>query len=159
MHIIAKYSLAAGTLLTGLAAPAHAQSVLAFNGLVTTSCILSVSTSGSLGVNTSTGTEIGSELSGGAAAVLTVVSTGGRPTLTFSAPTMSQRPAAYAGSPIINLKYSSTGGGNQSYTTGQSSYTSTNALGDLVTLNMKADDSGGFAAGSYRLQTTVTCQQ
>lgn len=140
-------------------AAASAQTVVAFNGTLLPSCVLSISTPGLLGANLATGTEIGSEQTGGAAAVVTVVATAGRPTLTVGAPTMSQRPAAYTGTPVVSVRYSSTGGGSQAYTTAQTSYASSNILGDTLTLNVKADDSGGFAAGSYRVQTTVTCQQ
>jgi hypothetical protein len=136
-----------------------AQTVVPFNGTVAASCILTVGISGVLGVSTESGTEIGSELPGGTSALLNVVATAGRPTISFTAPTVSQKPAAYIGTPTVSLKYTSPGGANQSYTTGASQYTSTNPLADTITLNAKAVDSTGFAAGAYRLQTTATCQQ
>jgi hypothetical protein len=138
---------------------AQAQTVVQFNGLVIASCVLTVSTPGVLGVSTSSGTQIGSELTGGVSAVLAVVATAGAPTILFTAPTMSVKPAAYGGSPTIGLKYTSPGGANQAYTSSASQYTSTNPLADSVTLNAKADDATGFPAGNYRLQTTATCQQ
>jgi hypothetical protein len=137
---------------------AQAQTVVPFDGTVVASCILSVSTSGVLAMNTS-GTEIGSEQTGGVAAVLGIVATGGAPTVLFTAPIMSIKPVSYVGTPTVSLKYTSTGGANQPYTTAASQYTSTNPLGDTVTLNAKAVDATGFTAGSYRLQTTATCQQ
>jgi hypothetical protein len=137
---------------------AQAQTVVPFNGTIVASCILTVSTSGVLAMST-TGTEIGSEQIGGIAAVLGIVATGGAPTILFTAPSMSIRPAAYVGTPTVSLKYVSAGGANQAYTTAASQYTSTNPLGDTVTLNAKAVDSTGFRAGSYRLETTATCQQ
>ena len=144
----------------GLTLPisAQAQTVVPFNGIIIASCILTVTTSGVLAMSTS-GTEIGSEQTGGIPAVLGVVATGGAPTLLFTAPIMSIKPVTYVGTPTVSLKYSSTGGANQAYTTAASQYTSTNPLGDVVTLNAKAVDSSGFTAGSYRLQTTATCQQ
>ena len=72
---------------------------------------------------------------------------------------MNTKPAAYGGTPTVSLKYSSTGGANQAYTTGASQYTSTNPLGDTVTLNAKAVDLNGFVAGTYNVRTTATCQQ
>lgn len=141
------------------AAPAQSQTVVQFDGLVIASCVLAVSTPGVLGVNASSGTEIGSEQTAGVASVLTVVATAGAPTVSFTAPTMSIEPGAYSGNPTISLKYSSPGGANQAYTSGASQYTSTNPLTDTVTLNAKAVDSSGFAAGNYRIQTTATCQQ
>jgi hypothetical protein len=139
--------------------PAQAQTVVPFDGIVVASCVVTVSTPGVLGVNTASGTEIGSEQTGGQAAVLAVVATAGAPTISFSAPTMSTSPGAYSGTPTIRLKYTSPGGANQDYTGSATQYTSTNALGDTVTLHAKATDSAGFAAGSYRLHTTATCEQ
>ena len=139
--------------------PAQAQTVVPFDGTVVASCVLSVSTPGVLGVNSSSGTEIGSEQPGGQAAVLSIVATAGAPTITFSAPSMSTKPGAYTRTPSVSIRYTSPGGANRAYTSSSSQYTSTNALGDTVTLHAKAEDSGGFAAGTYRLQTTATCQQ
>lgn len=138
--------------------PAHAVPVT-MNGLIVPSCVLTVSTGGLLGVSSDGGRQIGSELTGGSAAVLAIVATGAAPTITVGAPTMSLKPAAYAGSPAVSVRYTSTGGANQAYTSSNSSYTSTNVLGDTLTINMKAVDNDGFVAGSYQLQTNVTCQQ
>lgn len=157
----AKPAAAAAALTALLAplAPAQAQTVVQFDGLVIASCVLSVSTPGVLGVSTSSGTEIGSEQPSGVAAVMAVVATAGAPTISFTAPTMSVKPGAYSGSPTVALKYTSLGGANQAYTSSSSQYTSTNPLTDTITLNAKATDSSGFAAGSYRIQTTATCEQ
>jgi hypothetical protein len=105
------------------------------------------------------GTQIGSEEALGNAATLGIVATGGAPTISFTAPAMNTKPAAYSGTPTVSLKYSSPGGANQAYTTGSSQYTSTNPLGDSVTLNAKAVDLNGFVAGTYNVRTTATCQQ
>ena len=139
--------------------PAQAQTIVQFDGVVVESCVLSVSTPGVLGVSANSGTEIGSELPNGVAAVMSVVATAGTPTISFTAPTLSVKPAAYSGTPTVAMKYTSLGGANQAYTSNASQYTSTNPLTDTVTLNAKATDSSGFAAGSYRVQTTATCQQ
>lgn len=153
-------NLTMAAMAAGLALPvaAQAQTVVPFNGTIVPSCILTVSTSGLLAMST-TGTEIGSEQIGGGAAVLGIVATGGTPTVLFTAPIMSIKPTTYVGTPTVSLKYTSTGGANQAHTTAASQYTSTNPLGDTVTLNAKAVDATGFTAGSYRLQTTATCQQ
>ena len=139
--------------------PAQAQTVVGFDGTVVASCVLSVTTPGVLGVNLNSGTEISSEHTGGIPAVLSVTATAGIPTLSFSAPSLSVKPAAYTRTPTVNIKYTSTGGANQGYTSSASQYTSTNALSDTVTLHAQALDSAGFGAGTYRLQTTATCQQ
>lgn len=153
-HII---SAAAGTAL--LAAPgAQAQTVVPFDGVVVAVCILTVVTPGVLAMST-TGTELGSEQTGGVGAVLTAVATGGTPTMSFTAPSMSIDPVDYAGTPTVSLKYTSPGGANQGYTTEASQYVSTNPLGDTITLNAKAVDATGFVAGSYQLQTVATCEQ
>jgi hypothetical protein len=140
-------------------ASAQAQTVVQFDGLVIASCVLTVSTPGVLAANASSGTEVGSEQTGGVPAVLAVVATAGRPTISFTAPSMSVKPGAYSGTPSVSLKYTSLGGANQAYTSSASQYTSNNILADTITLNARATDSSGFAAGNYRIQTTATCQQ
>ena len=150
-------ALAAAAAVAAPLSAAQAQ-IVRFDGLIVASCTLVLSTPGVLGTNTA-GTEIGSEQTGGVAATLGVVALGGAPTVQFTAPTMSIKPVAYTGTPTVSLKYSSTGGANQTYTSSASEYTSTNPLTDTVTLHAKAVDSGGLVAGSYRLQTTATCQQ
>lgn len=149
---------AAAVVTIATPAAAVAQTAATFDGTVVQSCVLSLSTPGTLGTNAN-GTELGSEQTLGAAATMTVVATAGTPTLSFTAPTMSTRPPAYTGTPTVSIKYTSTGGANQAFTSGSSSYTSSNALGDTVTIDAKATDTAGFAAGSYRVQTTATCQQ
>ena len=163
LHMI-KCRKAALAAVTSLAlvlpvASAEAQTVVQFDGLVVQSCVLSVSTPGVLGVSAESGTTLSSELPDGVAAVLSIVATAGAPTVSFAAPTLSAQPAAYSGTPIVQIKYSSPGGANQAYTSSSSQYTSTNPLTDSVTLNAQATDASGFAAGSYAVQTTATCQQ
>ncbi len=154
----ARRAAGAAVLLLAGAGTAGAQTVVAFDGAVVQSCVLSVTTPGVLGGNTN-GTEIGSEQTGGTAAVLAITATAGAPTIAFAAPTMSLKPVTYTGTAAVTYRYTSPGGANQGYTSGASQYTSTNALGDTVTLHAKATDAAGFVAGSYRIQTTVTCQQ
>ena len=160
MHMIIKGArLAAGAaLLVGAAGGAQAQTAIQFDGAVVATCIISISTPGALAMNT-LGTEIGSEHTGGTGALLSVTATGGAPKLSFTAPSLALKPGGYSGSPTVSIRYSSTGGANQGYTSNASFYTSTNALGDTVTLHAKAADSAGYKAGNYRVQTTVTCSQ
>lgn len=150
--------LAAVGLIVGvnMAGAAEAQ-VVNFQGVIVPACIL-VPTAGVLAINAA-GNQMGSEETGGAAAALAVTSTGGAPTISFTAPTLAAKPAAYAGTPTLSLKYSSGGGAAQAYTTSSSQYTSTNPLSDTVTLHAKAADSNGFVAGTYRIATTATCSQ
>lgn len=143
-----------------LLVPSPAPAVpVSFDANVLASCVLSLGANGTLGTSNDGGTRIGSEETGGSAAGLTIVATGGRPTITVGAPTLSQKPSAYTGSPAVNVRYTSTGGANQAYTAGSTSYTSSNLLGDSLSINARAVDIDGFAAGSYRIQTQVTCQQ
>lgn len=147
--------------VTAILCPVHgaqAQTVVAFDGTIASTCILAISTPGGLGMST-TGTEIGSDQAAGVAAVLSVTATAGAPTLSFTAPSMSLKPSGYGGTPAVSLAYTSPGGANQAYTNSSSNYTSSNPLGDTVTINAKAVDSNGFIAGVYRVQTTVTCSQ
>lgn len=137
---------------------ATAQTVVPFDGTVLASCILSISSSGALGTNVNA-TELGSEQTGGRAATLAVTATGLTPTIEFSAPTMTAKPAGYTGAPTLSLRYTSTGGANQSYTSAATSYRSNNLLSDAITVHAKAADAAGFAAGNYTVQTVVTCQQ
>ena len=90
----------------------QAQTVVQFDGLIIASCVLTVSTPGVLAANASSGTEVGSEQTGGVPAVLAVVATAGRPTISFTAPTMSVKPGGYSGTPTVALKYTSLGGAN-----------------------------------------------
>lgn len=147
-----------GAGLAGWPGTAAAQQAVTFDGSVVASCVLAVSTPGVLAANAN-GTEVGSEQTLGAAAVVSVTATAGTPSLTVGAPSLSSKPAAYAGTPSLSVKYTSTGGANQGYTSGSSNYTSNSATGDTITLHAKATDAAGFAAGAYQIQTTVTCSQ
>jgi hypothetical protein len=145
-----------GLALSASTGAADAQ-VVNFQGIIVPVCVL-VPTAGVLAINAA-GNQIGSEESGGAAAALAVTSTGGAPTISFTAPTLAAKPAGYGGTPTLSLKYSSGGGAAQAYTSASSQYTSTNPLSDTVTLHAKAADSNGFVAGTYRIATTATCSQ
>ena len=146
----------AAALLAGSAGGAEAQ-VVNFPGVVIPLCVL-VPTAGVMAISTD-GTTLGSEETGGAAAALAVTSSGGAATVSVTAPTLAAKPAGYGGTPTVSLKYSSSGGAAQAYTSSASQYTSTNPLSDVVTLHAKAVDANGFVAGTYRVATTATCSQ
>lgn len=147
----------AGWLIGGWSSAAQAQTAIVIDAQVVPSCIMTA-TSG-VATMSAGGSELGTEQPMGTAATLSVTASGGTPTLVFTAPTLSAKPANYLRAPTVSLKYSSPGGASQAYTTGSSQYTSTNPLGDTVTLHAKAVDTAGFIAGSYRIQATATCQQ
>jgi hypothetical protein len=114
---------------------------------------------GTLALNTA-GKELGTEQSGGVAGTLTVVATGGAPTVTFAAPTMPTKPGTYSGTPTVSLKFAATSGASQDYTSAQSGYTASGiTLNDTVTLDAKAVDANGFPFGTYGVTTTATCSQ
>lgn len=146
-----------GAAFLGSASAAQAQPVT-FGGAVVKSCVLNPSI-GVMKLN-SAGTELGSEQTGGTASTMTVVATGGAPTVTFAAPTMPTKPTAYTGTPTVSLKFAATSGATQEYTSAQSSYTASGTtLNDTVTIHAKAEEPAGFPAGTYGVTTTATCSQ
>ena len=147
-------NLLASALLIGLvSAPAAAANVSLSANLVN-SCVLSIGSNGTMTAAT-TGTQIGSENSGGSSASLTMVAIGSLPTVTFAAPTLSS-PAGWSATHTNSIRYTSSGGANQAYTSAQSTSTAS-ALTDTFTVHGKVDSAAGFAAGSYTLNTVVTC--
>lgn len=139
-----------------LAAPAQAANVNLTANL-TNSCILTLGTTG-LMTAAADGLSISSDHSGGTAATLTVVSIGALPTINFAAPALTSSPAGWSASPTVQIRYTSTGGANQAYTSSASSAT-LSVLSDAFTIHGKVISATGFAAGSYNLQTVATCSQ
>lgn len=121
------------------------------------SCTLTISTGGSLGTN-SNATELSSRVLGGGSAVVTPVIVGLLPTITMTAPRMTESPSGYQGTPVVSMAYRSLLGGNQDWTSAGSSY---RALGltDVLTIDMRITDPNGFRAGQYSAATTLTCQR
>ena len=121
------------------------------------SCTLTVGTSGVM-TPASNGTRISSEEVGGIAATLNVIALGAIPTISFSAPSLIASPAGWSGSPTNEIRYTSTGGANQAYTS-SSSNAPLAGLIDSFTINGRVSNANGFAAGNYTLRTVVTCGQ
>lgn len=138
-----------------VASPAQAGDVI-FTGLLVNSCVVNITTPGGLGA-TSEGNTLSSELGSGVPAVLAVVAVGAAPTLSFAAPTL-ETPSGFSGTPSVAIRYQSTSGHSQAYTSGASTMTGGTLL-DTVTINSRVQNSGGFTAGRYRVVSTVTCQQ
>lgn len=143
-------------MLASCATPALAANVN-LNANLVNSCVLSVGTNGVM-TAASSGTQIGSENSGGSAAGLTLVAIGSSPTVTFGAPSLSISPNGWSGSPTEAIRYTSTGGANQAYTSSQTTRTG-GPLAETFTVHGKVDNASGFAAGNYTLTTVVTCSQ
>lgn len=121
------------------------------------SCVLSIGGSGTLAASAN-GTQLGSENAGGSAATLSLVAIGSVPSLSFAAPSLTTSPAGWTASHTDAIRYTSTGGANQSYTSSQSSSTATGLI-DTFTVHGKVDSNAGFAGGNYTLTTVVTCSQ
>jgi hypothetical protein len=143
--------------LVALTVPAPASAAdVTLRGSLLSSCLLTLSTEGKL-VASSDPTVIGSEESGGNAALLAVVAVGATPTVNFSAPTIDG-PAGLDSGAQAQIRYTSLGGSNQSYTSSASSSSQVRLL-DTFTINARIVSPNGFAAGNYVVRTTTTCQQ
>lgn len=150
-------SLFLGSLIVVAAASPALAADVNLSAVLSDSCVLTL---GSGGVMTpaSSGTVIGSEQSGGSAAVLTVVAIGAFPTIAFSAPSLTTSPPGWTGSPTNEIRYTSTGGANQAYTALASERTAT-TLNDTFTIHGRVTNTTGFAAGTYNLRSVATCSQ
>lgn len=137
-----------------VSAPVSAANVNLSANLVN-SCTLTVGSSGTMTASAS-GTQIGSENAGGNSASMTMVAIGSLPTVTFAAPTLPTSPAGWNASHTMAIRYTSTGGANQAYTSSQTTSTAS-GLADTFTVHGKVDSPAGFAAGNYTLTTVVTC--
>jgi hypothetical protein len=141
-------------LLFGLCAPAQAVDVTLGASLFS-SCILTLNTAGTM-TTSSSGTILGSEQSGGTAAVMGVVAIGLFPTIVFTAPSLTTTPAGWTSSHTDEIRYTSILGQNQAYTASSSSHALTGLI-DSFTVHGRVTSTAGFAAGNYTLRTTVTC--
>lgn len=146
-------AMAAAALL--LAAPAPAADVT-FTTSLLNSCVLTLDTSGRLAAS-SDGTTLGSEISGGSAATMAVVAIGAAPRITFSAPTLSG-PSGWGGGATTQIRYTSSRGTPQAYTSASSTQTLSGLL-DLFTVNARVQSANGFDGGSYTVTSIATCQQ
>jgi hypothetical protein len=136
------------------AQPAEATNVT-LNAALTSSCTLTLSTSGTMAVSSS-GTVLGSEQSGGSAASMGLIAIGALPTVTFAAPSLTASPGGWSAVHTDEIKYSSTRGASQAYTSSSSSFSET-GLTDTFTVHGRVTSTEGFAAGNYTLTTVVTC--
>lgn len=147
--------LAGITVILGATAANAADVNLSAN--LVNSCVLSIGSAGTMTVSSS-GTVLSSENSGGSNAALTLVAIGAMPTVNFAAPSLTTSPAGWSASPTVEVKYTSTGGANQGYTSSSSSAT-LSGLSDSFVIHGRVTSTAGFAAGSYNLRTVVTCSQ
>jgi hypothetical protein len=125
------------------------------NATLLSSCTLTLSTPGTMTASTD-GTMIGSEQSGGSAASMTLVAIGTLPTITLAAPSLTTSPGGWSASHTDEIRYTSTRGASQAYTSSSSNYGET-GLTDTFTVHGRVTSTNGFAAGNYTLTTVVTC--
>lgn len=149
--------LAAFAASSCFAAVSSAQTAtVTFSGSVVNTCVINISTPGTLGLATS-GTTLSSEEVGGVNSLLAVIATGSTPQISFTAPALTG-PAASITTATKMISYSSPGGAAQAYTASNSTYTM-NRLLDTLTVKATATNTDGFASGNYAISSTVTCQQ
>jgi hypothetical protein len=157
MRLFAATTLA---LLAG-AMPAAAANV-DFTGTVTAGCTIVASTNGTLGLNLTTGTTLGSEEAGGTPGSVTVLSIGGS-TLTIDAPTRtSTAPGGYSvGTEIVEVYTGASGlsGITQAYTSSQTTQPLGTIAASVLTVNNRILNSSGFPAATYTTRTVITCAQ
>ena len=104
---LTKLSVLAAAL--GVTSPSYAATDVTFAATLTNSCVLTLSQAGSMTVS-SNGTVLGSEQSGGTAAILGVVAIGSLPTMTFAAPSLTASPSGWVASHTDEIRYTSTRG-------------------------------------------------
>ncbi|QPH53139.1 hypothetical protein [Pontivivens ytuae] len=146
---------AAGVLMAGAAQAENVD----FNSTLLNTCLISVSTPGTLGVS-GDGTTLGSE-SGGVAATLSVTSTGSN-TISISAPALQQAPGSYDPSgEVVAISYTGVSGlssVNQAYTSSATSFGVGVVASSSLVFNAQVTNANGFPAGDYELRTVVTCE-
>lgn len=131
-----------------------------FDGTVATVCSLSLNSNGTLALS-GDGTELGSEVSGGSAAGVLVLSIGANSVDVDAPNRITADPSGYnAASEVIEVKYSGAGGlsaVSQDYTSSNTSFAVSNIALSLLTLHNRIVNTNGFAAGNYTTRTVVTC--
>lgn len=147
-------------LLAGIV-PASAQPVnLDFTGTVIPGCTLSASDGGSLGLDYTTGTTLGSEEGGGDAAHVTILSIGAN-TLTVGAPTRTGQAGGYiATGEAIEVRYFGAGGLSsidEAYTSSPPTHPLATIAASLLTVHNRITNPNGFPNGNYSTRTVVTC--
>lgn len=143
---------ALGACVIGVGTMANAVNVN-FDGTMENICTVASATDGALAASPS-GTQLDSELAGGRAASVTIVSTGSN-NVTFGAPSLSAAPNNYSGTPTLAINYSGAG-----ITQADTAAAETHTIrypGGAINVNASATDPSGFPAGTYTVTTVVTC--
>ena len=153
--------LALATTLCLLAGTMPALAVnIDFSGTVLAGCTLSASTNGTLGLNYTTGTTLGSEEAGGSAGSVTILSIGAT-TLTVGAPTRTAQPGGYVSTgEAVEVRYQGATGLStvtQAYTASQTTRSLATIAASVLTINNRITNPNGFPDGAYSTRTVVTC--
>lgn len=131
-----------------------------FSGTVVAGCTLSASTNGTLGLNYTTGTTLGSEEAGGAAGSVTILSIGAT-TLTVGAPSRTNQPGGYVSTgEAVEVRYQGATGLSsvtQAYTASQTTRSLGTIAASVLTIHNRITNPNGFPDGSYSTRTIVTC--
>lgn len=143
-----------GVIAATMACAGNAATNVDFSASLTTSCTVSITTSGQMTL-ASDGLSMSSEPSG-TAAVVGIVALGALPSVTVGAPTLPSYPSGWNDTSTKFVRYTSTLGANRAYTSSSSSYNMT-GLSDVLTLHGKVTNATIFPTGDYTLRTAVTC--
>jgi hypothetical protein len=131
-----------------------------FSGTVVAGCTLSASTNGTLGLNYTTGTTLGSEEAGGAAGSVTILSIGAT-TLTVGAPSRTNQPGGYVSTgEAVEVRYQGATGLSsvtQAYTASQTTRSLGTIAASVLTIHNRITNPNGFPDGAYATRTVVTC--
>jgi hypothetical protein len=131
-----------------------------FSGTVVAGCTLSASTNGTLGLNYTTGTTLGSEEAGGSAGSVTILSIGST-TLTVGAPTRTNQPGGYVSTgEAVEVRYQGATGLSsvtQAYTSSETTRPLGTIAASVLTLHNRITNPNGFPDGAYATRTVVTC--
>lgn len=160
------FGFAACLLFAGaLPAAAATSANVDFTGTVVASCSITASSNGTMKLNASTGTTLGSEEGTGTNGSVTVLSIGAS-TLTIGAPSLTSTPPVgyVTGTQTIEVSYhgavgSGLAGINQVYTPSQTIQSlGTIGASDLI-INNRIRNPNGFPPDTYTTRTVVTCAQ
>ena len=141
-------AMAAALAALVLAMPAGATEIN-FDGSVDNTCTIKGKKDGTLGLS-GDGRTLSSELGSAVAGEVDVFATGAN-RLIFSAPTLTQQPAGYSGSPTLEIKV-----GSGSFSSAEQEQPVAYP-GTTLAVNARASDDVPFLAGDYRVTTVVSC--
>lgn len=156
-----RMSLIAGAVFTVLVSPSiafAASAVIPFRGEVDSTCVITVGTPGTLGINGDF-TVLSSDIGGGVAGTAAVLATGAGYSISTTAPTVfTSAPAAGNDNVTFSSKYSATGATSVTDIVG-TTLTPLSVGLTSTTVDLTATKSAGvFSVGTYTAEVTITCE-